>query len=1609
MERLQSREDDENDKLIPQGSVLLLLSNVEDLYKFHVDMLATIQECLQPEVSYEKQIGKAFLKYKDRFEVYAPYCSNHERAQKKLNELTENPEHCCSLGCLLLGNYVNDVSMEGFLLTPIQRICKYPLLLRELYKKTPTDHPDYANVEEALNLMKEVCSNVNETKRQLEQLEKLEDLQATIANWEGANLTDTCTRSIKQGSLIKISAGNIQERQFFLFDHLLVYAKKINALPRSKKVKRKKAAADQKEWMFKGRISTELMEIENLDDGTSDFHCGGYTVTNGWKVLNAAKNKWFVLLAKDKDEKEAWLNEFVMEREKRKMSMDQRDTIDVIHGRGRRIYYKLTHQGLIKDRKSKMRTHPKSLLGNELVQWLVDNKESKSIDEAIMLGQALLDCGIIHHVQDRHHFRNEGILFRFRYDDGTFKPRGESQDLVAKGLRIYCRVHCLFQPLVRYDCCLDKDRNFRSYKQVIEAKLIDWLIDQGDCQSREEASNLGQSLSLDRLDFSDDSTLFKFFPDDDLTETNKLRDLVKKSSTKHEFKFLESYKTKTLLLMNVSDAQPLGFEAKYIEPQCAVVITAIIRGSQAQVQGFQPGQVILIINNDLMTSVASQEQFDDIMKRNLDKHKLIFVTVKAEDDVTVGIPVTKEGMGFQIRGSNPCVVHAVNKGGMAMNCGLVKGHAIMKVNGRNVMQEPHDDVAMTIREGCKLPPSSDDDSDKVSSESDDGKSQGSSSSLNVPSGGGIKKSRSFKRQNLAMLIGINHRGIGQKEKKFLMVANRHLERLCTFGFDNVNGVRNYVLEKMSESPSIFDLSSQLLEVLIAEDERVLSDVQALEGLSSFIVDSKTEVFKRRRTLRYEVIQERLENYKKYKRHLSSYMWPSYKESRDRPSSLTAKDFCPTNCHLNIMQVVLAVPFLLFFFAFWTIVACQLRLHIVIVGVSQVSHTSEKYKIRGLNGSDQRPDNKENNFENMVHTMHSITCMAAPSFRTRGKEGHGLLAVLRGVEGNTELMDSIRQLMVGLDHALKKLLPSHPHEPQGTKKPGELQPTLKTILVIHCSIVMSYRVVYPNNHLIPVCSHYYVYDIIIQLDLLFSVSPKSKVDNAATRGSGGARIPAEEVSQTGNDSECDSGSTVRTGCMSTCCTSCRDRVSLISGTASTCSSEGVESINFIDLALSSDAVDKLQGTMEHFLSKIHSLNELVRSKTVQTVFENTQETTPNKKYNKIIEALTASNRLVDDSIKMALSVCEGTDQFADVINTLIEAVDRHVNEVRTQLVLAVLLNEDPKLVSRRDKVFSQALVAAVSSFAAQLRFAIAGNFNNMKVLVKKWLEQSLAIGAAVVFQSMLNPNMPDENAMLEDSCIGINDLERVSFHFCAITDQFVQLINFQYPFEGNRCALKVYFHLDKHVFIKLPPRLQAGGGVKLIPMLFNHGLEDLGNQLYEQGVTMQEFNNSINEKALAKLYNYYKRFRAFHLDRSKLPRDTEARAVLLSRPLNALDEIMGLLESNVKPRHGKPHLATSGAGVLTLAAEFCNRLGGCHVIMCNNGVHRSTVACSLEQSLILARCHGLPPRQLSSAALQLGHLGARTYCLKKNQEARDKTVKSAPKLFRTPSLQVISSP
>lgn len=62
---------------------------------------------------------------------------------------------------------------------------------QELLKRTPKKHNDYALVQESLQVMKAVCSSINEAKGQMEKLEILEEWQSHIEGWE-VDLTPNC-------------------------------------------------------------------------------------------------------------------------------------------------------------------------------------------------------------------------------------------------------------------------------------------------------------------------------------------------------------------------------------------------------------------------------------------------------------------------------------------------------------------------------------------------------------------------------------------------------------------------------------------------------------------------------------------------------------------------------------------------------------------------------------------------------------------------------------------------------------------------------------------------------------------------------------------------------------------------------------------------------------------------------------------------------------------------------------------------------------------------------------------------------------------------------------------------------------------------------------------------------------------------------------------------------------------------------------------------------------------------------------------------------------------------------------------------------------------------
>ncbi|MEO1670839.1 MAG: hypothetical protein AAFR77_08660 [Cyanobacteria bacterium J06631_2] len=71
----------------------------------------------------------------------------------------------------------------------------------------------------------------------------------------------------------------------------------------------------------------------------------------------------------------------------------------------------------IKTRRYKLKLYQRSFLGNEAVDWIA-NKVKVSRQDAIALGQKMMDKQIFHHVTQDNQFKDEPLFYRFNEDQG---------------------------------------------------------------------------------------------------------------------------------------------------------------------------------------------------------------------------------------------------------------------------------------------------------------------------------------------------------------------------------------------------------------------------------------------------------------------------------------------------------------------------------------------------------------------------------------------------------------------------------------------------------------------------------------------------------------------------------------------------------------------------------------------------------------------------------------------------------------------------------------------------------------------------------------------------------------------------------------------------------------------------------------------------------------------------------------------------------------------------------------------------------------------------------------------------------------------------------------
>ncbi|XP_029917562.1 uncharacterized protein arhgef9a isoform X2 [Myripristis murdjan] len=278
----------------------VIFGNIEDIYRFQMGFVRDLEKQYNTEEPHLSEIGPCFLEHQDGFWIYSEYCNNHLDACMELSKLMRDGRYQHFFEACRLLQQMIDIAIDGFLLTPVQKICKYPLQLAELLKYTAQEHSDYRYVAAALAVMRNVTQQINERKRRLENIDKIAQWQASVLDWEGDDILDRSSELIYTGELSWIYQpyGRSQQRVFFLFDHQLVLCKK-DLIRRDI-------------LYYKGRIDMDRYEVRDAIDGRDDDF--NVSVKNAFKLCNKDSEEIHIFLAKKLEEKIRWLRAFHEER-----------------------------------------------------------------------------------------------------------------------------------------------------------------------------------------------------------------------------------------------------------------------------------------------------------------------------------------------------------------------------------------------------------------------------------------------------------------------------------------------------------------------------------------------------------------------------------------------------------------------------------------------------------------------------------------------------------------------------------------------------------------------------------------------------------------------------------------------------------------------------------------------------------------------------------------------------------------------------------------------------------------------------------------------------------------------------------------------------------------------------------------------------------------------------------------------------------------------------------------------------------------------------------------------------------------------------------------------
>ncbi|CAK6976759.1 intersectin-1 [Scomber scombrus] len=218
-------------ELLTEKEVAMIFVNWKELIMCNIKLLKAlrVRKKMSGDRMPVKMIGDILTNQLPHMQPYIRFCSCQLNGATLIQQKTDDsPEIKDFLKRLAMDPRCKGMPLSSFLLKPMQRVTRYPLIIKNILENTPESHPDHSHLKAALEKAEELCSQVNEGVREKENSDRLEWIQAHV-QCEGLseqlvfNSVTNCLgprKFLHSGKLFK--AKSSKELYGFLFNDFLL-------------------------------------------------------------------------------------------------------------------------------------------------------------------------------------------------------------------------------------------------------------------------------------------------------------------------------------------------------------------------------------------------------------------------------------------------------------------------------------------------------------------------------------------------------------------------------------------------------------------------------------------------------------------------------------------------------------------------------------------------------------------------------------------------------------------------------------------------------------------------------------------------------------------------------------------------------------------------------------------------------------------------------------------------------------------------------------------------------------------------------------------------------------------------------------------------------------------------------------------------------------------------------------------------------------------------------------------------------------------------------------------------------------------------------------------